>query len=74
MRLVSSSVFFLMINIACAADIPTLEEESDAYDASMCVQNYADNCISTVCITSEDINCEEHCQTEAKARCEEQQE
>ncbi|KTC99442.1 hypothetical protein [Legionella erythra] len=57
-----------------AADLPTVVIGSENYDHDMCVQQYTDNCISTVCITSSALDCNEQCKAAAIDKCEEKEE
>ncbi|WP_058532112.1 hypothetical protein [Legionella rubrilucens] len=57
-----------------AADLPTVVIGSENYDHDMCVNQYTDNCISTVCITSSALDCNEQCKAAAIDKCEEKEE
>lgn len=52
-----------------AADIPTDIEGSKSLSREDCVNNYYQQCISTICITSDDINCQSNCQRQAEDKC-----
>lgn len=58
---------------ASAADLPTVVTGSDDYDYAMCVKQYTDNCISTVCITSSALDCNDKCKAAATDKCQEKQ-
>ncbi|KTD21695.1 hypothetical protein [Legionella londiniensis] len=66
----ASLLCFPMINHA--AEIPTVEEGAEVYDEKMCVDRYANECINTVCLTSEARDCQDKCYQEAKDKCLEQ--
>lgn len=64
---------FLLSSPVFADDLPTsVQQGSQTFDKDMCIQQYAQNCISTICITSSDINCQQKCRSDAKDKCEEQ--
>ena len=43
--------------------------DNTKYNKKMCRVVKSNNCIDQICQTSEDINCQEKCQTQAKASC-----
>jgi hypothetical protein len=61
--------FPLLLN---ASDNPSEELEAQAYSAADCIQKKADQCITSTCTAgpaSEDPNCNDNCQSIAKAEC-----
>lgn len=54
-----------------AADIPKVEQGAEVYDEKMCVERYANECISTVCLTSEARDCQQKCYEGARDKCRE---
>lgn len=52
-----------------AADDPPVIIDDSNYKQQMCVQNTAQDCINTMCLNSEDINCPDKCQTDAQEKC-----
>lgn len=54
-----------------AADDTTVVEESELYDQKMCVERTANDCVSTICLTSEERDCTDQCQVDAQAKCNE---
>ncbi len=76
MRYVTASsniVFFSLFSCAVfAVDIPQDVMGSEKFDATMCVSENTQNCIDSVCLTSEEIDCEANCQTMAQQKCQEQ--
>lgn len=54
-----------------AADDPVDVLKADQYDAATCVQKAAESCVNTMCMNSPDIDCPDHCQSEAQAQCRE---
>lgn len=64
---------FLFASTGFADDLPTsVQQGAEIFDKDMCIQQYSQNCISTICITSSDRNCQEKCRSDAKDKCEEQ--
>lgn len=55
-----------------AADLPEVDEGAAAFDKEMCIKQYADNCINTICITSSALDCNDQCNAAAKDKCEQQ--
>lgn len=54
---------------AFAADIPTVEAGAQEFDEQMCVEQYANDCINTICLTSERRDCQAQCRKEAVDKC-----
>lgn len=71
-RLMTCVMAFTFSMGAMAAILPTVEAGSEEYDKTMCVERYANNCISTVCLTSEARDCQEQCRKEAEDKCREE--
>lgn len=64
----------LLVNtLTFAADIPGLDEGSATMNNEVCVSEEYQLCISTVCMTSEDIDCQEKCRDMAQDKCEQAQ-
>ena len=55
-----------------AADVPVYEEGAQNYDIKMCIERYQNDCISSVCLTSEARDCQSKCLKQAKDKCREQ--
>ncbi len=54
-----------------AANLLENQEDITKYDWKMCVNQHADFCVSTICITSENRDCSENCHRLAKEECKE---
>lgn len=67
-------VFFFSSVVGYAADIPTVVAGSKAYDEKTCIARYANECITSVCLTSQARDCIQKCQDGAKDKCKEQSE
>lgn len=68
------NIFFsILLLLFClplkAADIPELEIEDQKFDQELCAQQRASQCIDIMCQTSEDINCTQICEENAKNEC-----
>ncbi|KTD14941.1 hypothetical protein [Legionella israelensis] len=64
------NMFLLLLFLpAQAADIPEAEIEDQKHDQEMCVQQRVNQCIDVMCQTSEDINCTQICEQNAKNEC-----
>ena len=50
-------------------DTPTAEVGAERYDQKMCIQRYTNECISSICITSEALDCNSQCKTSAENKC-----
>lgn len=63
---------FLLLFPICgyAADDPTVIIDDSEYKQQMCVQNKTQDCINTVCLTSEERDCTDKCETDAEQTCE----
>lgn len=55
-----------------AAVIPQDVIGSEQFDAKMCVSENTQTCINSICLTSEEIDCQANCQTMAKQKCQQQ--
>lgn len=55
-----------------SADIPIYDEGAENYDIKMCIERYQNDCISSVCLTSEERDCQSTCLEQAKDKCREQ--
>lgn len=64
---------FLFILKASADDVPTIVEGAETYNEAMCIENYTNDCISTICLTSSDRDCQDKCAETARDKCAEQQ-
>ncbi|QDP72865.1 hypothetical protein FOG18_09980 [Legionella israelensis] len=69
--LVFFSVLMLFTATIYAANLPTTILGAEQYDETMCVEQYQDNCISSVCLTSEERDCPDKCRKMAKDKCRE---
>tara|TARA_Y100000588_G_C14149818_1_gene880062 strand:- start:726 stop:956 length:231 start_codon:yes stop_codon:yes gene_type:complete len=72
MNILKISLGLLFSGCLFAADIPTVDEGADKYDAKMCVERYQNNCITSVCLTSEERDCQDTCLKQAKDKCRQQ--
>ena len=59
--IVTTSVF--------ASGYTELRKQAGYYDWDMCVATYANRCIDTVCLLSEERDCVDVCQSRAYAKC-----
>lgn len=57
-----------------AADIPYLDQQSGHFDMEMCIEDYTNDCIDEVCLTSSALDCQDQCKVVAKSKCEEMSE
>ena len=69
--------YILMITLSIsgvlyAADIPVYEQGAENYDIKMCIERYQNDCITSVCLTSEERDCQSKCLEQAKDKCREQ--
>lgn len=64
-------MFFMSFNLY-AVDDPTTVLGTEKYSKEMCIQQTTDNCITTICTTSEDIDCQEKCKQMAMDKCQEE--
>lgn len=56
---------------AVAADLPTEVLGAENVEKQECIKRYADNCVTTVCLTSEELDCSDQCHSAAEDKCEE---
>ncbi|AHE67705.1 hypothetical protein [Legionella oakridgensis] len=73
-RILFLSYLFFLTGMLHAADIPDVVIGDDQYNQDMCVERSANDCINTMCLTSEDRDCQDKCQTDAEDKCKEQSE
>lgn len=69
----SALAFFILFSaMSYAADIP--DEDIGASDLSQdtCVSEATQNCIDNMCLTSEEIDCEDNCGKMAQDKCAQQ--
>jgi len=70
-RTVLFSIFACLPLFLNAADIPEVVIDDNKDNQLMCVTRAANDCISTVCPNSSDINCSDNCQADAQNKCQE---
>lgn len=70
--LTSLLVMFFMSFSLYAVNDPETVIGAEKYDKVMCIEQYTDNCINSVCMTSDDIDCQEKCKQMAEDKCKEQ--
>lgn len=58
--------------VVFAVETPQAEEGAEEFDATLCIKQYKDICINEVCMTSEDIDCEDKCAALARDKCQAQ--
>lgn len=66
-----SAALLLFSSAAYAVELPTTILGAEQYDETMCVQQYADNCITSVCSASGARDCPEQCRELARDKCKE---
>lgn len=74
-RTIMLSVFvvsMLTVFMVRAADIPQVEMGAKGYDKDLCIKQYTDNCIASICVTSSEIDCNGKCKASAQDKCEQQ--
>ena len=57
-----------------AADIPDVVNGNNAQNQQMCIDRATNDCVSTVCENSTDINCSDNCKNSALDKCKEMSE
>lgn len=67
--LISSS---LLSFVLFANEGLTVTSGSQPFDQEKCVNDKSQNCISTICLTSTQRDCQATCKKEAKKKCEQQ--
>jgi len=55
--------------LCTAADNPTVVLGAEAYDQQACIQQYTNECIDNVCLTSEERDCSDECASSAEDKC-----
>ena len=70
-RLTLLTLFACISMCVEAADIPQVVIDNNEDSQQMCIDRAANDCISTVCPNSPDINCSDNCQSDAQNKCEE---
>lgn len=72
MKRIASLVLILSACVSSyAADLPPVIIGADDYDAAMCVEREKNNCINSICLNSEEIDCIENCKSGAIDKCKE---
>ena len=69
MKFLTALLFSLGFNLAVAADIPAYVEGSENLDKETCIETNTDNCIQSICMTSEDPSCTDNCKQSASDKC-----
>lgn len=67
-----TTLFSFMFFYYCglhAADIPLYVIDSEKTKQEMCIQNERDDCVSSYCTASSDLNCSDDCVTKATNKC-----
>ena len=66
-------VFFSLFSCAVlAADIPQDVIGSEKFDAMKCISENTQTCINSICLNSEEIDCQANCQKTAQEKCQQQ--
>jgi len=68
-NILSLSFLFMMSFNLYAVIQPETELGAEKYDRTMCITRHADYCISTVCIKSEERDCQDRCRQLAEDKC-----
>jgi hypothetical protein len=70
----SLCIFFIMLFSfsVFAADIPADTLGGQKYDKLKCINEMTQNCIDTVCINSDQINCHDSCSKMSEQKCRQQ--
>lgn len=55
-----------------AANIPQDTLGAEQYDKLQCLDNTAQDCINTQCLTSDQIDCQDNCRKMSRAKCQQQ--
>jgi hypothetical protein len=71
-KTIGIAFFCLSSYAAFAADIPQDVIGSQKFDAMKCVTENTQICINSVCLTSDQRDCQSNCQTMAQQKCQQQ--
>lgn len=65
--------FFILFScVVSAADIPDEDIGAQELQQDTCVGQATEHCIDTMCLTSEDTDCEDNCGKMAQDKCQQQ--
>ncbi len=71
MKLLAGFIVLTFSTVATAADIPTYIEGAQHLTQEECLIRTSNECISSVCPTSSDTDCNEKCKAAAVDQCKE---
>ena len=73
-KITTMSIIFLGLfsGAVSAVDNPQDVMGSEKFDAMKCITENAETCINSICLNSEQIDCQENCQKMAKEKCQQQ--
>lgn len=65
-------VAFIFTEVVYAVDVPEDDLGAQAFNQARCFNQNKQTCMDSICLTSEDIDCEANCETMAKEKCQQQ--
>jgi len=72
MNYVKNGLSIVFLGLCCgvfAADIPQNDMGASEYNSMECVAQNSETCIDSVCLNSEEIDCEANCRKVAQEKC-----
>ena len=68
--IITASAFYA--SCLMAADLPAQDLGAMRLDSNLCLGQTAEHCINTLCLTSEERDCQEECRKMAADKCQEE--
>lgn len=68
-RLTSIAFFALFSAVAGAVDVPQDSLGAEKFDAMKCIEQNTQTCINSICLNSEQRDCQDNCAKTAKEKC-----
>lgn len=69
LKLACIGVFCFTSSSLFAVDVMPIDPNSQDFDKGKCIKDATESCISEICITSEERNCQDNCKKSAEQKC-----
>lgn len=72
MKLIAIVLVGLFSFSVSAVDIPSDDLGAQQFDKLKCIDETAQTCVNSICLNSDQIDCQDNCQKMAKEKCQQQ--
>jgi len=73
-KITTMSIIFLCLfsGAGLAVDNPQDAMGSEKFDSMKCITENAETCINSICLNSDQVDCQDNCQKTAQEKCQQQ--